>query len=717
MTTDSAGPYDRSDADLIASVRAGRIEEYGTLYERHVEAAARLARQLCPTTADADDVVSESFAKVLDALRDGKGPDHAFRAYLLTTVRNTAYSRSRGSDRVRPTENLTAVGGVTEFTDPAVEELERSLVARAFRQLPERWQTVLWHTVIEQQSASEVAPLLGMSPNAVSALAYRARAGLRQEYLQAHLAETSSPRCRATANKLGAWTRDGLSLRERAQVEQHLDHCARCRALADELADINSSLRGVVAFLVLGGGALGYLAGGPTPPVAAATTTAGTTDTSTPETGPRHFLGVAVSGVALVTAVAVALAAGGVSGEPVAHRPQTAQPPRPAVSEPAPSSPTPEGPTELPSFPPLPAPQPRPDSYRPRPTVFPPPPLRPAPSEDSRLPAPSPTEPPSRPEPAPDPDEDPGLAPPTKAVSRPRVSASVPDDGLTVDAGGRATDLDVTVRNDGAVTAERTAVELTLPPGVSAVSPDDGTEVRTSAVSPVACPEGEGTVVCTVSDALAPDDQKVLRFRVAASPEADSGTARGRVTATGADPARFTVPITVRQDVVELDVSSVGRLVRVTVRSAGVRAADASVSLDAPGLVLHSHRLRCDRGDHTLDCVSRSPLDPGDTARLWAHVPLLSGIDTVTVTATIGEDTASAGVDLVSLLAESVTPGTEDETTEDETTGPAPTSEAPVAETTSATPEADDAGSPIGSSPRERRRRPLGGRVRPCGSA
>ena len=42
---------------------------------------------------------------------------------------------------------------------------------------------VLWHTEVEGQRPAEVAPLLGMSPNSVSALAYRAREGLRQAFV------------------------------------------------------------------------------------------------------------------------------------------------------------------------------------------------------------------------------------------------------------------------------------------------------------------------------------------------------------------------------------------------------------------------------------------------------------------------------------------------------------------------------------------------------
>src|SRR5699024_8353323 len=106
---------DYSDAELIASVRDGMSTAYGTLYERHVSAAYNLARQLARSSAEADELVAESFAKVLDTLRGGKGPDSAFRAYLLTALRHTAYDRTRKGRKLDLTYDMSdATGAVGE---------------------------------------------------------------------------------------------------------------------------------------------------------------------------------------------------------------------------------------------------------------------------------------------------------------------------------------------------------------------------------------------------------------------------------------------------------------------------------------------------------------------------------------------------------------------------------------------------------------------------
>src|SRR4051812_25378003 len=250
------------DAELIESVRSGDSEAYGVLYRRHAHSALALARQLTGSRAEADDLVAESFAKVLDMLRAGGGPDSAFRAYLLTTLRHALYDRARRDRRLELSDDMTRHDPGVPWEDTAVADLESALAARAFHKLPERWQTVLWHTEIEQESPAEVAPLLGLTANGVAALAYRAREGLRQAYLQEHLADGVGREHRATVNRLGAWARGGLSVRQRARVDAHLAVCGQCRALAAELEDVNGGLRAVIAPLVLGtSAAAAYLAG------------------------------------------------------------------------------------------------------------------------------------------------------------------------------------------------------------------------------------------------------------------------------------------------------------------------------------------------------------------------------------------------------------------------------------------------------------------------
>jgi RNA polymerase sigma factor (sigma-70 family) len=253
-------PDGPSDALLLERVRAGDSGAYGELYVRHEPAATSLARYLTRSNHEADDVVADAFARVLRAIKGGAGPTESFRPYLLTAVRRTVWRHSEESNHHR----LAASEDEAELLDLrlAVEPEDRTdegIILRAFQELPERWQLVLWHTEIEGQPPAAVAPLLGLSPNATAALAVRAREGLRQAFLQAHLQSRPAESCRFSVEHLGSFVRDGLGKRDNAKVEAHLAQCEECRELQADLGSLNKALRSVVGPAVVGAGAARWL--------------------------------------------------------------------------------------------------------------------------------------------------------------------------------------------------------------------------------------------------------------------------------------------------------------------------------------------------------------------------------------------------------------------------------------------------------------------------
>ena len=250
-----------NDAELISKVRGGDLDAYGELFARHKQAADRLAHTLT-AGAEADDLVSDAFNKVLNVLLKGGGPDLAFRAYLLTSVRRVHIDKIRHNQRATPTDDLEAYDKGIHPDDPAVADFEGGAAAKAFASLPERWQMVLWHLEVENQKPAEIAQLLGMSAHSVSALAYRAREGLRQAFLNEHAQDTADAACRETQPLLGAYVRKALSKRDTVKVEAHLDNCRKCTAAYLELAEVNTSIGAVIAPALLGGAAIAYLATG-----------------------------------------------------------------------------------------------------------------------------------------------------------------------------------------------------------------------------------------------------------------------------------------------------------------------------------------------------------------------------------------------------------------------------------------------------------------------
>ena len=249
-----------ADAELLTAVRAGDSEAFGVLYERHVTAARRLAYQLAAAPGLADEVVAEAFGRMLDIVARGGGPSNAVRPYVLTAVRQVCYDQllsARGQQRAGA---ATLPDPDELLVDPAFAGLETALMARAYQALPERSRAVLWHTEVEHDSPADVAPLLGLTRNGVAAQRRRAADDLRQAYLQMHISLITQPGCRPVAERLGAFDRRGLSARDAALVSEHLARCEGCQVVHRELTDIMATVRGVVAPLVLGPAAAGYLA-------------------------------------------------------------------------------------------------------------------------------------------------------------------------------------------------------------------------------------------------------------------------------------------------------------------------------------------------------------------------------------------------------------------------------------------------------------------------
>ena len=236
-----------SDSDLVVRARQGDRRAFGTLYLRHHDAAWRVACTSASTSTDAEDAVAEGFAKVFAALPRIVDRDLAFRPYLLACVRNAAIDRHRRERKIDLHDEVPdQAGGVSEPGELVLADLERNLVGEALRALPERWRTVLWLTEVEGMTPSEVSSVIGIKPNAVAALSYRAREGLREAYLQAHIKAEARADCRFTVDRLGPYVRGELAERERVRVQAHLDGCTTCRQRRDELADVNASLLGAL---------------------------------------------------------------------------------------------------------------------------------------------------------------------------------------------------------------------------------------------------------------------------------------------------------------------------------------------------------------------------------------------------------------------------------------------------------------------------------------
>ncbi|MEV6877386.1 sigma-70 family RNA polymerase sigma factor [Amycolatopsis sp. NPDC051128] len=293
-----------SDAVLIEAVRGGDIAAYGELYDRHLVAARRVAAAIAADEAERDDLVAEGFTRVLRILRTGEGPDEDFRPYLLTTIRNTMISWRRRDSAVSLVAEVPDVLPGTGSDDQVGSRMHATVAADAFASLPERWRTVLWRTEIEGEAPARIAEDLGMTPNGVAALAYRAREGLRQAYLDQHVPIVRRRTCRAVSAQLARWVRDGIGDHKAHRIAAHLDRCEDCRELASGLRQLNQELPVAIAPLILGVPIVSQWLS-TSGSLASSGAAAGATGTGASALSWATAAKVAVAGAALVTTVTI----------------------------------------------------------------------------------------------------------------------------------------------------------------------------------------------------------------------------------------------------------------------------------------------------------------------------------------------------------------------------------------------------------------------------
>ncbi|MEV7562498.1 sigma-70 family RNA polymerase sigma factor [Streptomyces sp. NPDC089795] len=241
-----------SDGELCALLRGHTSESDASVsgvmdevFARHHPSVLAYARTCCRDMATAQDLAAEAFARTYRAIAWGAGPEYAWRPYLLTCVRRLAATWARESARTRLSDDFeewaAQLSDGQDTEDAVFSAEEGSLVLHAYRSLPERWQAVLWHSVVEDEAAAETAARLGISAGGVGSLVARAREGLREAYLRAHLDRTASDECKHYGGQIAArLRRPGKRLTR--DLSRHLQGCDDCARAERDLREVNGRL-------------------------------------------------------------------------------------------------------------------------------------------------------------------------------------------------------------------------------------------------------------------------------------------------------------------------------------------------------------------------------------------------------------------------------------------------------------------------------------------
>lgn len=163
------------------SLRALDPQALSALHQRYYPEVFRLAAYRVGDRMLAEDLASEAFVRLIDALHAGKGPGRNIRGWLLGTTHHIVNDHFRNTYRqvLDPlTEKMLAV-------EDSVSQIDRQLTVgsdlhTALNALTEEQQMVIELRFGAELSLEETAQVMGKKPNAIKALQFRATAALRR---------------------------------------------------------------------------------------------------------------------------------------------------------------------------------------------------------------------------------------------------------------------------------------------------------------------------------------------------------------------------------------------------------------------------------------------------------------------------------------------------------------------------------------------------------
>jgi RNA polymerase sigma-70 factor, ECF subfamily len=141
---------------------------------QHLDSLYRAAWAMCGSREDAEDLVQETFARVLARPRVVRGDE---RGYLMQALRNTFYSKLRTESR-RP-QTAATLDDVQPPDPRSVHQPERAIetteILEAIHQLPEDFRMAIVAVDVLGLTYGEAAQALGTREATITTRLYRAR--------------------------------------------------------------------------------------------------------------------------------------------------------------------------------------------------------------------------------------------------------------------------------------------------------------------------------------------------------------------------------------------------------------------------------------------------------------------------------------------------------------------------------------------------------------
>jgi RNA polymerase sigma-70 factor (ECF subfamily) len=171
--------------DTLEGARKLDASALTQIHDRYYPEIYRYVRYRLDNEQACEDITSEVFLRLLDALHQKRGPNKSLRGWLFGTASNLVNDHLR-HHYARPVEELKEHSdndhiGLSNSPEQFLEDsFQRQEVRQAFQKLTGEQQHVLALRFADERSLEETARIIGKSISAVKALQFRALASLRR---------------------------------------------------------------------------------------------------------------------------------------------------------------------------------------------------------------------------------------------------------------------------------------------------------------------------------------------------------------------------------------------------------------------------------------------------------------------------------------------------------------------------------------------------------
>jgi RNA polymerase sigma-70 factor (ECF subfamily) len=236
-----------SDARLLAAAQAGDKQALEKLLEQHQAQVYRFGMTMCRDPEDAKDILQDTLLAMARTVRDFRVAS-SISTWLYTIARSFCIKKRRRSKFAPEAERSLDTDAASEVKSLAApgkdpdEALARRQVERALEQaiaaLDPMYREVLLLRDVEGLTAPEVAEVLGVSVQAVKTRLHRARLSVRERVaplLGVEPGPAAPGTCPDVLTMFSQHLEDEISAERCAEMERHLEGCARCRGACDSL--------------------------------------------------------------------------------------------------------------------------------------------------------------------------------------------------------------------------------------------------------------------------------------------------------------------------------------------------------------------------------------------------------------------------------------------------------------------------------------------------